>query len=395
MSNPMCPGRMSRRRLLAGMGVAAAGGVLRGQGSAMAPTAPVAVAKCATYGPEVTATLDKMFDQLGGLGRIVKGKTVAIKVNLTGLPTMRLGYAPVESTTYTHPAVIGAAIHLMDRAGARRIRIVECAFLTAEPLAEFMLRAGWEPRNLANAGARVEFENTNFLGSYKSYARLMVPGQALLFSGFDFNRAYEECDVMVSMAKLKEHATAGVTLSIKNMFGTTPCTIYGDQAGENEPSEVPRGGRGRVFHLGERPPSKGSLAELDPTTPRIDHYRIPRVIVDIVKARPVHLAIIDGIQSMAGGEGAWNGPQLKAVSPGILVAGTNPVTTDAVGTALMGFDPMAERGTAPFELCDSTLQLAEMQGLGTRDLKRIDVVGTPIKDAAFPYRPHWLRPRQG
>ena len=75
-----------------------------------------------------------------------------------------------------------------------------------------------------------------------------------------------------------------------------------------------------------------------------------------------------------------------AVSPGILVAGTNPVSTDAVAMALMGFDPMAERGTAPFETCDNTLRLAEELGVGTRDLSRIEVVGTAISDAAFKFR---------
>ena len=67
------------------------------------------------------------------------------------------------------------------------------------------------------------------------------------------------------------------------------------------------------------------------------------------------------------------------------VAGTNPVTTDAVSMALMGFDPMAERGTPPFEDCDSTLKLAEDAGIGTRDLRRIEVVGTPIAQAIFDF----------
>ena len=47
-----------------------------------APTAPVAVAKCSNYGADLLPTLQKMFDQLGGLERIVRNKTVAIKVNL-------------------------------------------------------------------------------------------------------------------------------------------------------------------------------------------------------------------------------------------------------------------------------------------------------------------------
>jgi uncharacterized protein (DUF362 family) len=385
---------MSRRHLLAGLGAAAATSAFGAP--ADAPTAPVAIAKSKTYEKtEVTACLRQMFDQLGGLGRLVAGKTVSLKVNMTGLPTARLGYAPAECTTFTHPTVIGAVVHLMDRAGARRIRIVEGAYSSAEPLPEFMLRAGWEPRDILSAGTRVEFENTNALGSYKSYARRMVPGRGLLFPGFDFNRAYEETDVMVSMAKLKEHGTAGVTLSIKNMFGATPITVYGDGVGEDEPAQNPSGGRGTIFHEGRRQPPKSAPAELDPSTPRRGEYRIPRVIVDIVRARPVHLALVDGIESMVGGEGPGKGPHMRRVNPGLLVAGTNPATTDAVCTALMGFDPMAERGTAPFERCDSTLKLAEMQGVGTRDLRRIEIAGVPVAQAVFPYRKYWRRRNNG
>jgi len=46
---------------------------------------------------------------------------------------------------------------------------------------------------------------------------------------------------------------------------------------------------------------------------------------------------------------------------------------------------MADRGTPPFETSDSTLRLAEDAGLGTRDLKRIEVVGTPIVQARFDF----------
>jgi hypothetical protein len=70
------------------------------------------------------------------------------------------------------------------------------------------------------------------------------------------------------------------------------------------------------------------------------------------------------------------------------MAGTNCVTTDAVGLAVMGFDPMADRGTAPFETCDSTVRLAEELGAGTRDLKRIEAIGVPIKEAVFSFREH-------
>jgi hypothetical protein len=47
---------------------------------------------------------------------------------------------------------------------------------------------------------------------------------------------------------------------------------------------------------------------------------------------------------------------------------------------------MADRGTAPFEKCDSTLRLAEELGVGSRDLRRIEVVGTSIAQARFDFR---------
>jgi hypothetical protein len=46
---------------------------------------------------------------------------------------------------------------------------------------------------------------------------------------------------------------------------------------------------------------------------------------------------------------------------------------------------MADRGTIPFETSDNMLRLAEEAGLGTRDLSRIEVVGSPIKDVVFDY----------
>ena len=40
------------------------------------------------------------------------------------------------------------------------------------------------------------------------------------------------------------------------------------------------------------------------------------------------------------------GPGLAVQKPGLLLAGRNPVCTDAVATAVMGYDPMAARGPA-------------------------------------------------
>ena len=114
-------------------------------------------------------------------------------------------------------------------------------------------------------------------------------------------------------------------------------------------------------------------------------YRVPRIVTDLVSARPIHLAINDGVKTIAGGEGPWIREADRIVSPGVIVAGTNPVNTDAVSMALMGFDPLAGRGTPPFEACDSTLSLAEDVGIGTRDLKRIEVAGAQVKDVMLDF----------
>lgn len=354
------------------------------KGAVDAPAAPVAIGKCASYDEDVTAKLAALFDQLGGIDKLVRNKTVTVKVNMTGSPGQRFqGKAPAI-THYTHPKLLGAAAYLMGKAGAKRIRFVESAWATAGPLEEVMLDSGWNVRTLQSAAPGVEFENTNALGKGKKYSRFKVPGNPYMYPAYDLNHAYEDTDVYVSMAKLKNHATCGVTLSLKNVFGTIPASIYGDDAGADEPNESPTSGRLRVGHEGKRQPSKSAPQELHFGANHDPGYRVPHIVADLAAARPIDLQIIDGVESIAGGEGPWI-RGLRAVKPGVLIAGLNPVCTDAVATAVMGYNPRAQRGAAPFRTCDNTLMLAEAHGVGTTDLKRIEVRGVPIESALFRY----------
>lgn len=372
---------MTRRELLALLGSAP---LLRA--TPEAPTAPVSTAKCASYNDDVTATLATMFDQLGGLERIVKNKTVTVKLNLTGNPGYRLKGRPLGETHYVHPKLVGATAYLMGRAGAKRIRFVESGWALSGPLEDYLLDSGWNVRALASSAPGVEFENTNNLGKGKRYARFKVPVTPYIYPAFDLNHAFEDTDVFVSMAKLKNHETCGVTLSLKNCFGNTPASIYGDNAGKDEPNEKPTSGREAVCHDGRRQPSRSAPQEINFGSNHDPGYRVPHIVADLVGARPVDLAIIDGIQSMAGGEGPWiSSKPLRLVQPHVLIAGTNPVTTDSVATAVMGYNPRADRGTAPFTTCDNTLLLAERHGIGTTDLNRIEVRGVPIVQALYRY----------
>ena len=371
---------MTRRELLAAAGASSLARSL----PAATPALPVAVAKCASYNEDLNATLGTMFDQIGGLERIVKNKTVTVKLNLTGSPGLRFQGKPLGLTHYTNPKLVGATAYLMGRAGAKRVRFVESAWASGGPLEEYLLDSGWNVRSLLNAAPNVEFENTNALGKGKKYSRLKTAAGGYIFPAIDFNHAYEDTDVFVSLAKLKNHATCGVTLSMKNCFGNTPASIYGDDAKLDEPNETPTAGRVNTCHLGKRGPAKSSPQELDPTSPRDPGYRMTRIVVDVISARPIDLAIIDGITSVTGGEGPWV-KGLRFVEPGVLLAGTNAVNTDTVATAVMGYDPRAPKNAIPFRGCDNTLLLAEARGLGSADLKHIEVVGTPIAKAVYRY----------
>jgi uncharacterized protein (DUF362 family) len=230
----------------------------------------------------------------------------------------------------------------------------------------------------------VEYEDTRNRGQGKRYHEVKVPWGGSLFPAYLLNHSYVDCDVYVSLAKLKNHVTAGVTLAMKNNFGITPIALYGHP----EPNEQNTSNRETMFHKGTERPADGLPQEVDPKGPRRPSYRVPRHTVDAVGIRLIDLAILDGIETVSGGEGPW--VELAAQKPGLLLAGRNPVCTDAVATAVMGYDPLAKSATGPFP-GDNHLALAAALGLGTNDPKEIEVVGLPLKEARHPFR--W-EPRQ-
>jgi hypothetical protein len=275
---------------------------LSGADTATVPSAradaKVAIAACRSYGPEVRTALDDCFDKIGGIGSLVKGKTVTVKINLTGTDFTPFLNRPVGETFMTHDSTVFALTTALFKAGAKRVRLVESTQSRAA-LENTLSLADWDVNALRALGD-VQFENTRNLGSGKSYSRLKVPTGGYMFSTLDVNHSYQDTDVMVSLCKMKNHITAGVTLSMKNLFGITPNALYGDKAG----SEDATAGRGPLhnptgFEQIKLPGLKEGVTSKDPT------YRVPRIVVDECAARPIHLAIIDGITSMSGGEGPW------------------------------------------------------------------------------------------
>ena len=373
----------TRRELLTSSGAVALAAIgLPKLAGASAPASTVAIVRCRNYQDDVTGKLSEAFDKIGGIEKLVRGKTVAIKLNLTGNPknwplTPELPYR-------TDPSTVASTVHLLAKAGARRVRLIESFFPATQDLG-LWARYGLDVNTINNMGTKVEWHNVQNLGPYKKYVRIAVPWGGYLYPAYYINQSFVDCDTYVSLAKLKNHWIAGVTMTMKNNFGNMPCSLYGSDCGVSG-NEFPTQERGDVIHAGTTKAPKGVDAELRPDSPRDPGYRVPRAAVDQVGIRPIDLAIVDGVETVRGGEGPWL-KGLERMTPGVLIAGRNPVCVDAVGMAVMSYSPQSDRGTAPFVRGDSSIRLAEAAGIGSADLNRIEIAGLSLREAKINFGP--------
>ena len=226
---------------------------------------------------------------LGGLRlfRIdVRGMCVLLKPNLVeDLP------GPVN----TNSALIGAAARCFLRLGAARIVIGEGPGHQRDT--EIVVQAAGLKPHLSEW--QIEFVDLNrdelrkvkLKANYSGLGELWLPRSVL------------DADFVVSMPKVKTHHWAGVTLSLKNMFGIVPGMKYG----------WPK----NLLHWSG----------------------IHESILDICATVPIHFVIADGITAMEG-----NGPlQGSARQLGKIVLADDPVAADATCARLMGFNPLRVR----------------------------------------------------
>lgn len=157
------------------------------------------------------------------------------------------------------------------------------------------------------------------------------------------------CDLRISLAPMKTHRDAGVTLSVKNWtLGTWVV-----------PPRV--GTHGRVWARWPWLHTEGMGA-------------FHESIAQLYEELPCHLAIVDGTVAMEG-DGPTRG---TAVQMGVVLAGMDAVAVDTVATTLMGFDP-GEIGY---------LVKCAQRGLGVSDMSKIDVPPLMVEELRRPF----LRP---
>jgi uncharacterized protein (DUF362 family) len=186
-------------------------------------------------------------------------------------------------------------------------------------------------------GVRLEYADLS------TDAYLEVPAQRRTFAArnpqgvYAIPRTIRECDKLITLSPLQTSAVTGVALSVSSYWSMAPVSVYG--------------------------PRREKLAGLgDPVD----------VLNDIYLHHPADYAILGGAlhQDAAG-----------VVRHNIVIAGGNALSVDAVGAAVMGFQP------EQLPLFDKL----EARGFGVANTDSIWTRGNEIEDARRPFRkpPPW------
>lgn len=182
-----------------------------------------------------------------------------------------------------------------------------------------------------------EFGVTHVDATKPPYRVVSVPGGGQMFRQYLLPESALDVDEFISVAKMKNHAFMGITLSLKNLFGLMP--------GE------PEGHTRTYFH---------------------HLVRMPYMLADLGRIFNPCLNIVDAMIGQAGrewGNGRDEGP---TQIPNAILAGDHTIATDACGAYLMGHDPLSDWLTEPFHRDRNSLLVAAEQGFGTVNLDEID-----------------------
>jgi uncharacterized protein (DUF362 family) len=355
------------------------------------PRAPTSVVLCKRYDYSlVRRNLAHVFEELGDVRTLVKGKSVTVKTNLVNSSAESLGGLPLGLTVTTHPSVALALGSLLVDYGARHVTFCDqlpFKDLGPEPFSGYGFDFGVFSQEMEG---KVRFVNTRNRGNYSKYASVKVPGNGEIAGAWEVNRTYVETDVLISLAKLKSHVAAGVTLGMKNLFGVPPSSLYGDDL-TDRPDEEAVGYRNGTMHRCDRKPFTSTETFTGKSVLGDHGFNVPRLIVDLNAAFPIDLVVIDGISAIQTAEGWWNGSMVSVCSPGLLIAGRNAVCTDAVATSIMGFDPEAADRTHPFANGVNYLTMARKKGLGENRISALQVGGIGLDRARYHYLPTYQR----
>jgi len=256
---------------------------------------------------EIDAQVRQAVELAGGLSDIVKrGDKVLIKPNLCG---------PFAFAA-TDPVVCKAIADMVREIGAKAT-IGESAAIGYDT-EEVIQKEGYD--KLREGG----YEVVDLKKKGVETVKVPIPkGKAL--KEVVLPKIVVEADVIIDVPKMKTHDQTISTLALKNLKGLLPDSYK------------------RKFH---------------------HVFGIWQSCADLCTIVKPAFSVVDGIIAMEGLGPGMGDP----VEMDLIVAGKDLVAVDAVTTAVMGHEPMA----------DNCVRVAAQSGVGVADLSKIEVVGEPI-----------------
>ena len=284
MSSPVSS-TLTRRDFLKTVPIAAAASAcrrdpFRREDFSIPARSQVALLPASSYDVDLADTIGR---GLNLLAVSVRGRRVFLKPNMVEYEA--------ETAINTHASVVAAAAAACLSAGAREVVVGEGPGHRRD--IEYLL-AGTGLDDLLRE-MRVRFVDLNhddvrqvpLKSRYTRLDSVWLPAELL------------QSDFIVSMPKLKTHHWAGMTASMKNLFGTVPGAVYG----------WPK----NLLH------ARG----------------IEQSIIDLTATIRPHLTIVDAVVAMEG-----DGPIMGRPRPvGCLAMGTDLVAVDATCARMIGLDP--------------------------------------------------------
>ena len=234
-------------------------------------------------GDYATDFADLVFRGFRELGANVSGRRVFLKPNM-------VEYEPGTAIN-THPHLVAGTAIACRRAGAAEVVIGEGPGHRRD--IEYLLAATGLSDQLREQ--RIRFVDLNHDDVQMVPLRSWFTGLRELALPVELLQS----DFVISMPKLKTHHWAGMTCSMKNLFGTVPGAVYG----------WPK----NVLHL----------------------HGIQNSIVDLVSTIRPHFTIVDAVTAMEG-----DGPIMgRPRALGFVAMGSDLVAVDATCARVIGLDP--------------------------------------------------------
>lgn len=296
----------------------------------------VMLGRCASYQrEEVEKALETLLEPAGGMAAFVRpGQKVLLK------PNMLAGKEPELAVT-THPEIVRAVIHMVQKAGGN-VAVGDSPGIGS-------------PRQVARrCGILAVIEETG--AEFAPFSESVpIRPQGSTFHQLEIARDILDAEVIINLPKLKTHQMMGLTCGVKNLFGAV--------VGMRKPRLHLQAGADKAFFA--------------------------LMLLELAEHIAPALTITDAVTAMEG-DGPGSG---DPVHIGALLASSNPLALDTVACELVGMrqqEVWTQQVAAASHRQGSQLNQIELSGTPLEELRCADFRPAKTTDINFGL-PGWLR----